>query len=254
MISVVIVTKNEELNIKRCIDSLVDWVDEILVLDSKSEDKTRDIIKNYNSKKIKLHVVEWKGYGATKNYGLELATGDWILSIDADEAVTEELKVEILNSVKNTEKEGYYIPRLLFFCGKKIRYGGCYPDYNLRLIRKGKGKYSDIPVHERILINGPKGYLKNLLYHYSYNSFSDFWNKSNVYSDLSAINMFNEGKKFTFMRSFLAFFWSLFSKLILKLGVLDGILGIYYHIFQSIYVFVKYAKLWELEQRKKGLL
>jgi glycosyltransferase involved in cell wall biosynthesis len=250
MLSVVIITKNEQKNIKNCIDSLLDWVDEIIVLDSKSEDETPQIIKNYASEKIKFFEIEWQGFAQTKNVGIEMAKGDWILSIDADEVISENLKTEILQTIKIANKDGYFIPRLLYFCGQPVRFGGCSPDFQLRLFKKANGRFENIPVHEGVIVVGEKGFLKNKMFHYSYHTIFEYWQRFNKYTELDAQKKFEKGKKFNFTKIFVLF-WELFKRLFLKLGILDGVAGIFYHIFSSMSSLVKYAKLWELESNQK---
>jgi len=248
MLSAVIITKNEEKNIEKCIDALIDWVDEIIIADSNSTDNTINILKNFNSSKIKIHQVTWLGFAKTKNQAIESAKGDWILSIDADEIVTAELKNEILNKIASpNNSDGYYIPRLLFFCGKPVKYGGTYPDYQLRLFKKNKGEFEDIPVHESVKINGKTQKIKNHLLHFSYNTMFEYWERFNKYTELDAQKKLQQGKKFTFNKIFILHF-ELFKRLIIKRGLLDGFPGIFYHVFSAVSSLVKYAKLWELQK------
>ncbi|MFC1512707.1 glycosyltransferase family 2 protein [bacterium] len=243
MISAVVITRNEEKNIKDCLDT-IQWVDEIIVVDAESADKTVEIVQNYTDE---LFLKEWTGFSAAKNFGIQKAQGTWILSVDADERVTPELRDEIL-AVKDKQdtKDGYYIPRLLFFCGKPVRFGGCYPDYQLRFFKKGKGLFDNKPVHEQVYINGDTGYLKHNLLHYSYNTMKDYWERFNIYTSLDAQKKKETGQFFNFL-NLAVFPWELFRRNIIKLGILDGIPGIFYHIFSAVSCLVKYAKLWELK-------
>ena len=248
MISAVIITKNEEKNIFACIEALINWTDEIIIFDSGSQDKTLEILNNFKSEKIKITKIEWLGFAKTKNMAIKKASGDWILSIDADEVVTEKLKEEILENIKTNEFNGYFIPRLLFFCQKAVRFGGTYPDYQLRLFRKGTGEFENIPVHEGLKIkDGKVGKLKNNLLHFSYNSIFDYFERFNKYTELDAEKKFKQGKKFVWHKIFILH-WEIFRRLILKKGTLDGFPGIFYHLFSALSSLVKYAKLWEKQK------
>jgi glycosyltransferase involved in cell wall biosynthesis len=248
MLSAVIITKNEEDNIENCIKSLLDLADEIIVLDSKSKDKTLETINNFKSSKIKVFEVDWKGFAKTKNQGIDLATGPWILSIDADEVISKDLQVEITKAILSPSVDGYYISRLLYFCNKPVRYGGVYPDHQMRLFRKSCGRFEDVPVHEGVIIHGKKEYLKGIMHHYSYKSIFDYFQRFNSYTDLDARKKQLRGQKFSVYK-LIALPWGLFNRLFLRLGILDGIPGIFYHIFSSLSPVVKYAKLWELSNK-----
>jgi glycosyltransferase involved in cell wall biosynthesis len=242
MISVVIITLNEEKNIRKCLES-VKWANEIIIVDSGSLDKTLEIAKEYTNK---IYNIKWQGFSHAKNFGIEKCLSPWILSIDADEIITKELKEEILSSIKNNSADAFYMPRILYFCNKPVKFGGCYPDKQIRLFKKEKGKFNDVPVHEKIILekNSIVKNLKNDLLHYSYNSISDYFVRFNRYTSLDAEKKKNKGDKFHFF-DILIFPWELFRRLILKLGILDGIPGIFYHIFSAMSSLVKYAKLWE---------
>lgn len=252
-LSVVIITKNEEKNIKKCIEKVIDFTNEIIILDSKSSDKTSEIVNSFNSDKILFQEVDWQGYGQTKNIGIKMAKNNWILSLDADEVVTEKLKNEIIQIVLKNDLniDGYYIPRKLFFCNKPVIFGGVYPDYQLRLFRKNKGLFQTILVHESVELKGKKSYLKNYMEHFSYHSMFDYWERFNKYTELDAMKIFKQNKKFHFSKIFSLFF-KIFKRLIIKKGIFDGFPGIFYHVFSSMSSFVKYAKLWELENKAEN--
>ena len=244
--SVAIVIKDEENRIKDCLET-VKWADEIIIVDSFSRDKSLDICRGYTDK---IFQVDWMGFSKTKDFAFRQATSDWILSLDADEKVTPQLQEEIKKkiSLDNDEIDGYYIPRRNFYFGKWIKHGGCYPDFNLRLFRKGKEVVEKREVHERIDVDGKTEYLKWDILHDTYGSIEDYVNRMNRYSDLMAKQMFNEGRKCGIsdltLRPALTFFriW------ILKLGILDGFKGLLFAGLNSYYVLVKYAKLWELRR------
>jgi (heptosyl)LPS beta-1,4-glucosyltransferase len=146
MVSVVIITKNEGLNIRDCLESCK-WAEEIIIVDAESTDNTIEIAMSYTSK---VFIRPWKSYHDAKNYGIDQARGEWILSLDADERLTAPLIAEIKDAVENKKNDGYYMPRLLYFCGKPVKHGGCYPDWQLRLFKKGQGRFIDVPIHEAV--------------------------------------------------------------------------------------------------------
>jgi glycosyltransferase involved in cell wall biosynthesis len=247
LLSAVIITKNEEHNIKKCIDHLIDWVDEIVVFDSFSTDRTVAVLEEFRSAKIKVTQIEWQGFARTKNLAVEAASGDWILSVDADELVTPELRAEIQRLVGTAEREGYLIPRLLYFCNRPVRYGGSYPDYQLRLFRKDAGRFEETPVHESVKLSSQPGRLKNHMLHYSYRTMFDYWARLNRYTELDAEKKFRQGKRFRFYRVFVLQL-EIVKRLFLRMGILDGFPGIFYHIFSAVSSLVKYAKLWEYQE------
>lgn len=250
MLSAVLITKNEEHNIKGCVDHLIEWVDEIIVFDSYSTDRTVNLLEDYRSDKIKVVEVEWQGFARTKNLAVEAASGNWVLSVDADEIVTPQLRAEICETIEHAQFDGYRIPRLLFFCNHPVRYGGCYPDYQLRLFKKSVGSFVETPVHEYVKLAGSVGTLKNHMLHYSYRTMFDYWARLNRYTELDAEKKYEQGKRFIFYRVFVLQI-ELIKRLILRLGVLDGFPGIFYHVFSAVSSLVKYAKLWEYQEKKR---
>jgi len=251
LLSAVIISKNEEHNIKNCVDHLIEWVDEIVIFDSFSTDRTTAVLEEYGSAKIKISRIEWQGFARTKNLAIEAASGDWILSIDADEIVTTELRDEIRPMVGNAEHDGYLVPRLLYFCNHPVRYGGSYPDHQLRLFRKNAGRFEETPVHEYVKLSSKPGRLKNHMLHYSYRTMFDYWARLNRYTELDAEKKFKQGKRFRFYRVFVLQL-ELVKRLVLRLGILDGFPGIFYHIFSAVSSLVKYAKLWEYTETKNS--
>ena len=249
-ISVCIITRDEEDNIAECLES-VKWADEIIVLDSFSHDKTVEISKRYTDK---VFQSEWQGYSKSKNLCIEKASCEWILNIDADERVSEELKDEIIKELAAPNSDGYYIPRENYFLGRWIRHCGWYPDYNLRLFRKDNGRFRERAVHESVDLNGKAGYLKGHLKHYTYKTIKDYIDRLNLYTTLSVEELLKDKFKspltlmgrirlicnlifspgFTFIKMFF-----------LRLGFLDGAYGFIISYLYAFYTFVKYAKLWE---------
>lgn len=243
-ISVIIITKNEAQNIGDCLES-VKWADEIIVVDSGSEDETIAIAKRYTDKVL---INEWKGFAQQKSFAMNQAVNEWILSIDADERITDKLKEEILNSELN-HFDAYRIKRENYFLGKLIRGCGWGNDYQLRLFRKSRTKLTDRLVHEGFVVEGKIGQLKNSMLHFSYRNFSDAITKINHYSTLEAIEKQNRKKVNTFtiiVTPVIAFLQHFF----LRKGFIDGIYGLFVSIMHAITKLQVQLKIWELKNRK----
>ncbi len=246
-ISVTIITHNEEENIENCLKS-IKWADEIVVVDSFSADKTLAICKKYKAKIIKS---KWLGYSRQKNLAIDKARNEWILSIDADERITKELLDEIKKEFERGDAaDGYYIARKNFFLGKWIKQCGWYPDYNLRLFKKSKGRFIEREVHERAEVNGATKYLKHPLEHYTYKTLSDFISRLDRYSTLSAVELYKKGKRAGWSHLTIRPITTFLKMFFMKMGFLEGFYGILLSGLYSFYTFSKYAKLWEMD--KKG--
>ncbi|NOX19673.1 MAG: glycosyltransferase family 2 protein [Nitrospirae bacterium] len=239
MLSAIVITKNEEKNIKRCLSGLL-WCDEIIVVDSGSTDNTLEIAKGFTDR---IYVENWKGYGPQKQSALEKARGEWVFSIDADEVVTEALSEEIKKTVSDTTRAGFYIPRKNFYKDKWLRHGGQYPDYVLRLFRRGSGRFSPSMVHEKVIIDGPCGRLKEPLLHYTFQDLSSLIDKINKYSSLSAKELFQAGRRCGALSPFMHFLSFFIRDYILRLGFLDGIEGFNVAFVKALGIYLKYAKL-----------
>jgi (heptosyl)LPS beta-1,4-glucosyltransferase len=245
-ISALIITLNEENNIKECLDKL-DWVDEIIVVDAESQDSTKTICSKYP---VRWYQRAWPGFGPQKNFGIELAKGEWVLVVDADERITPELKNEILSVIQShTLYSGFEIPRRNFFYGKWIRYGGAFPDYQLRLFKKNDGHYDQTPVHEQFILKGPAGYLTSPLDHYTERQISDHFKKFDQYTSLAAQHEVERNRSSHWSQCLINPILTFFKIYILKKGFLNGVHGLIYSCFVAMYTFVKYAKLWELNQK-----
>ncbi len=192
-LSVVIITKDEEKNIRECLET-VNFADEIIIVDSSSKDRTVEIAKEF---KCKIFQREFNGFGPLKNYAVSKTSNIWVLNIDADERVSQSLMDEIKNFLKNPKSDGYYIPRKSYVGNKWIKYAGQYPDYQLRLFRKDRGGFQNRLVHERVIINGRVGYLKNPMIHHNYDSWHHYFIKSNWYSTKEAEDLLK--KKLVYM-------------------------------------------------------
>ena len=246
-LSVIIITKNEEHNIRRCLDS-VKWADEIILIDSQSTDKTVEIAMGYGAK---IYSPEWRGYGPAKQEGVKKATGEWILSIDADEEVTPELAEEIKKTLKaENSYNGYLINRHTNFLGKWINHCGWYPDYLLRLFRKESGNFNDALIHEKVEINGKTRELKAELLHYSYPNLETYLERFNRYTTLGAEVAFAKGKKARNFDIVFRPFVSFIDHFITHQGFQDGLEGFIISVLSSMAVMVKYVKLRHLQNKK----
>ncbi len=244
-ISAVIITFNEERNIERCINSLKGVIDEIIVVDSFSTDKTAEIC---NSLDVKFFQTKWEGYAATKNYGNSLATYDYIFSIDADEALSETLKKEVL-AFKNSDTlyDAYRLNRLTNYCGSWIHHCGWYPDTKLRLWNKQKGKWEG-NIHEEVIMATDSNIasFKGDLLHYSYYSIQQHINQANKFTDLTAMEAFRKGKKASILKIIFSPCVKFIRDYFLKLGFLDGYHGFVVCKISAFATYLKYTKLREL--------
>jgi glycosyltransferase involved in cell wall biosynthesis len=247
VLSVTLITLNEEQNIRDCLES-VRFAGEIILVDSGSRDRTLDIAKEF---KVKIFQEAWQGFSGTKNSAQEKAQGDWILNIDADERVTPALRDEIQRLLREgTDCVGFKVPRKNFFCGQWIKHGGWYPNYQLRLYRKEAGRFAPREVHEQVEVQGRIGILNHPLEHYTYRSISDYLRRMDRYSELSAVQYAKEGKKVSWPVIIFRSFFTFFQMWVLKRGFLDGANGLVLAGLYSQYTFAKYAKLKEMEKIK----
>jgi glycosyltransferase involved in cell wall biosynthesis len=285
-LSVVLITYNEEANLSRTLDSVQSLVSdgqgEIIVVDSGSTDRTVEIAKSFGAQ---VFVEVWKGYSAQKNSAIEKATGDWILSLDADEEVDAALAREVLwllraipiwqkhgmpvdNDTESKELrdrgleigldeddlKGFVIPRKNYFLGRWIKYGGFWPDSKLRFFQRGFGKFQDQAVHETMKVEGTTSAVQHgAILHHSYPTLSDYIDHMNRYSSLGAEIVVAEGSPgFSainiVIRPWLTFFYNYF----LRLGFLDGREGLLLHLYHAVYVSWKYAKVWEIGRSRRS--
>ncbi len=245
-VSVVVITKNEEKNIEDTLKSIKDFED-IAVVDSFSEDRTVEICRKYTHR---VYQHEWQGYAKQKQMAVDYAEKPWVLILDADERVTPKLKSEITEKIKNASFSGFYIPRKNFFLDKWIRHGGWRPDYTLRLFRKDVSYVEQREVHEKVVVNGPLGYLKEPLEHYTYRTITDYIKKMENYSMLSAKELCNKKSTPSILSMLLNPVFVFTKMFFLRQGFRDGVHGFMLAILYSFYTFLKYAKAWE--KNKKG--
>ena len=251
-LSLAVITYNEEENIIRLLDSIADIVDEIIIVDSYSTDRTKEItIQNYPQ--VKFFEKKFNGYGEQKNYALDLCTQDWILFLDADEIPNEILKRSIQKVVAAENSEfNIYQARFNNHIGNhQIKYGGWGNVYRERLFKKKSAKYSDDKVHEFLVYNEKAGFLEGKIDHYTYKNIHHHVMKINKYSDLMAKKMFEKGKKAKFLKIFGSPIFEFCKVFFIKGGFLDGIYGFYIASTMSYYTLLKYIKLFEKNKNYK---
>ncbi|MCB1176060.1 MAG: glycosyltransferase family 2 protein [Leptospiraceae bacterium] len=251
LFSVAIITYNEELNIKDCIDSCHDIADEIIILDSYSTDKTLEIASSYP--KVKISQAPFNGHIEQKNNAIKLCNGEWILSIDADERVSKNLKSEIIELIKKDSIpfNGFKIPRLTFHIGRFIRHGGWYPLKRYRFFRKGFARWTGENPHDYIEIEGKGSSLKGDIIHYSFKDLTHQVDTINKFSSIVGYTRFHKNISFPILKSLYKPFVKFLEMYIFKLGFLDGYPGFVIAISSAYSTFLKFAKLYEL---KKNLI
>ncbi len=287
-LSVVVITKNEETNIGRTLASVVNLADEVIVVDSGSTDRTLEIARSFGSK-VKVFVEEWKGFARQKNSAIEKASGEWILSLDADEEVSAELAAEIranlqppdtrtieryarrtddiveatqayeeehgrtIADTKNGMFFAFFVPRKNFFLGRWVRFGGFYPDRKLRLVRRDIARFEDRAVHEDIKVAGPAGALRNPLLHHAYPTLTSYIEHMDRYSSLGAQMAVEKDRSgFSLMDVVVRPVATFFYNYVLRRGFLDGREGLLLHLYHATYVSWKYAKVWELSRNRES--
>lgn len=242
-LSVVVVTHNEEVRIRACLESAA-WADELIVVDAESADKTATIARELTDHVI---VRPWPGFAAQKNFGLAQAHGDWILALDADELVSAPLRQEIAAILAGGgEHVGYAIPRRNVFWGRWVRHGGLYPDWQLRLFRRGQGRFVERSVHESVTVDGSVGRLAGHLEHRSYRDVADFLERADRYSTLAAEEWLASGRRSRPLVDLVGRpvgrFLGMF---VARAGFLDGWRGFLLAVLYGYYVLMRSAKVWE---------
>ena len=244
-LSAILITKNESLNLEDCLASLQELADEIVIVDTNSQDNTLEIAKRYGA--IISQPADWPGFGPQKNRALELATKEWVLSIDADERLTPELIKEIKVALNQPgDISCFSIPRSSYYCGRFMKHSGWYPDYVDRLFKRGSAVFSNHLVHERLLPSGKVGKLTQPLLHYSYRSFEQVLAKVNSYSSAGAQQAFEAGKSATLGSAIGHGIWAFVRTYIVRRGFLDGSYGFALALSNGQTSYYKYLKLWHL--------
>jgi glycosyltransferase involved in cell wall biosynthesis len=245
-LTVTVITRNESANIAACLES-VSWADEIIVVDAHSTDETVALAR---PRATRVEIREWPGYGAQKNHAASLASHDWILSIDADERVSPELAREI-RGVTSAESAiaGYRIPRVAHYLGQWIRGTDWYPDYQLRLYDRRKGKWNERKVHESVTLDGGLGVLRHELQHYPYRDIGHHLQTMDRYTTLAAEEWIAAGRGATALQAMLHAKFAFVRNYLLKAGFRNGEAGLMVSVLNSYYVFLKFAKVWEMRGR-----
>lgn len=250
LMSAFIVCSNEERQIARALSS-VKFCDEIVVIiDDKSRDKTEEICRNFGAKVI---VNPWPGFVKQKAFGLKNCSGKWVLNIDADEELSPDLQAEIQALCKSdTSHDGFEINRVVFYLGRWWRRGGWYPEFRLRLVRRSAASWGGDDPHEHAIVAGSTARLKSELYHYTHTEIADQIDTLNRFSSQAARTQHQKGKRVSITKligrpiaRFVKFYF-------IKRGYRDGIAGLVVAVSEAFYVFLKYAKLWELNSRLKS--
>jgi glycosyltransferase involved in cell wall biosynthesis len=238
-ISAAIIAKDEERNIARAIESLR-CCDEIVVIDSGSVDRTVEIAEKHGARVVEMG---WKGYAAQKNAAVEACTHDWVLALDADEALSEALEAEVWQVKKNgPQYDGYTMPRLAQYCGRWILHSGWYPDRKVRLFDRRKAKWVGEYVHESVRVEGRVGHLQSNILHFTCDSLSEHLRSLDRYTTLAAQEVVARNKHVTTRHLLVDPLWTFFSTYVLKRGFLDGPEGLAIAHMAAIYTFLKYAK------------
>lgn len=247
-LSVIIIAKNAEKTLNKCLKSL-SFSNEIIVVDSGSSDRTQEICRQFTNL---VFETDWQGFGIQKNRALEKATGEWVLSIDTDEEIPKELALEIQTAICKEKYTAFYLPRLSNYCGKWMKHGGWYPDYVLRLWKRGTAHFTNDLIHEKVVVkNGQIGYLKQPLLHYAYDDLNSVLNKVNSYSTIGAQMAFEKGKKSSLSKAILHGLATFIKSYIFKLGFLDGREGFMLAVSNAEGCYYRYLKLFYLNKTKE---
>ncbi|WP_295905888.1 glycosyltransferase family 2 protein [uncultured Bdellovibrio sp.] len=247
-ISVVIITLNEEAHIERCIRS-ASFADDVVVVDSFSTDRTVEIAEKCGARVFK---EKWRGFGPQKAFATEQAKHSWVLALDADEALSPELCAEIVESFSDLDPEaGYLFPRKSYHLGRWIEHGGWYPDYQLRLYNKTKSQWNSAALHEKVEVKKTLKMKRDLL-HWVFDNLSDQVVTNDRYSTLGAKQLAEEGKKFSYFKMIFKPFGKFVETYFVKCGFLDGLPGFIISMGAAYSLFLKFAKLWEIERAKKS--
>jgi glycosyltransferase involved in cell wall biosynthesis len=239
-LSLIVITRNEEANIGRCLSSC-DFVDEIIVVDSGSFDKTQEIAKHFKARFIRT--LDWRGFGLQKNRALDAATGDWIISLDADEWIEPELAAEIRAAIAEPNGfDGFEMPRRSRFCGRVIRHSGWWPDPVLRLFRRSVGRFTDAIVHEKVVVNGRVGRLSSPIEHDSITDLDEAHEKTGRYAAAAAAELIAKGATCSIVKAVLRANWAFFKTYLLKRGFLDGAAGTMIAAYNATYTYQKWAR------------
>lgn len=244
-LSVMVITKNESHNIEACLHSVA-FADEIVVLDSGSTD---DTVQKARSLGARVSVnADWEGFGIQKNRALALAASEWVLSLDADERLSDKLRTEICAVLAAPAFDVYSFPRLSSYCGQSMHHSGWYPDRVVRLFRRNSAEFSNDRVHEKLLTRSKVGELRSVLLHESFRDFEAVLDKVNRYSSAGAQNLFDKGRISSPGKALGHGLWAFFRTYFLRLGFLDGRMGLVLAVSNAEGSYYRHLKLWLLRQ------
>ena len=246
-LSIIIVAKNEAINITDCVRSAC-FADEVVVLDSGSSDNTAELARAEGARVVD---TDWPGYGPQNNRGIDLATGDWFFSLDADERISSDLAAEIRAAMARADFNGFRVPRVSMYCGRFMRHGGWRPDFTWRLARRGKARFTEHFLHAHLQVQGRTGTLRTPIVHYSMRSMEAVLEKLNRYSSASARDMTAARRKGSFGRAILHGLWAFLRTYVLRLGFLDGRWGFMLAVSNAEGTYYRYIKLWLLQSGYK---
>ena len=248
-ISCVIITLNEEDNIRKCLQS-VSWCDEIVLVDSGSTDNTIEIAKGFGAK---IFTKELNGFGEQKRYAVSLASNDWIFSIDADEVVTDDLRESIIKRLNSSEAlpAGFSVQRRLCFLEREFKYGKEGNEFLVRLFNRQRGNFTSAKVHEGVELNGESVKLESVLLHNSYKTLHQYFQKFNNYTTRAANELYEKGKKKNVVLVYLLFPFYFLKNYFINRNFLNGVQGLMWAFLSSCYPLVKYAKLQDLRRKAK---
>ena len=243
-VSCAIVVFNEEKNIGECLDT-AKWMDEIVVVDAFSTDRTMDLCKQFTDR---IFQRPWNGFGEQKNFAIHHATSDWVFILDADERISPELRQEIEGILKSNHSHGpvaYSVPRRNYYYGKWVKHAGCYPDWQLRLFRNGIGQLDDGEPHNKFVFEGKRGDLTHPLDHFTERTINDHFRKFRNFTTLAARERGKKKSKVYWTDLIVRPLFTFFKYYVPRKGFRDGMHGFLVSVFASMYTFVKYAKLYE---------
>jgi glycosyltransferase involved in cell wall biosynthesis len=242
-VSVYVLTYNNRRTIERCLKS-VGWAEELVIVDSISTDGTYEICQRYTDK---AYQREWKGHRDQYQYAADLTSREWIMFVDADEEVPPELVEEIRRELKGEARDwdGFFVYRRTYYLGRWIRYGGWYPDGEIRLYRRDRGRWEG-GLHAKVVVDGKVGFLKSRYLHYTYRDISDQIRTIDRYSQIAAEDMARNGERLSLFKLLFHPPFRFIKEYLFKLGFRDGLPGLIIIVSTMFYVFIKYAKLWEL--------
>lgn len=247
-LAVTVIARNEERDLPDCLRS-VSFADDVLVVDSGSTDRTREIAREMGARVIEN---PWPGYAAQKRFAMEKTQGDWVLNLDADERVSLPLRDAIATAITREAVDGYLIRFQTSMFGRRVRFGGLGCERHLRLFRKAKASYPEVCVHEGVVIDGAIAQLEEPILHDPYASLEEYFEKFNHYTSQMALERFKAGRRFSAF-SALRWPWGFFRRYVLQLGFLDGYAGFLNASLSGLYDFVKYAKIHDLERKPAAL-